>query len=345
MKTPSSENTAADPVVSVVIPIYKVERYLAQCVESVLSQTLWNIEVILVDDGSPDACPAIADGFAARDSRVAVIHQANQGLSGARNAGLRRATGRFVVFLDSDDFLEGHDSLAQCLAVMQSVPDVDVLFFDTVRFREGTAVRISDLMNWRPGQDSLPSADALRHMIENDDVRPTAWAKVIRRQFLIDNGLDFRPGIYSEDIEWFLRLVSCPARFSHAPVAAYVWRTGRPGSITNTIGRRNVEDLLDTLLIAAKRVSTNGTSNCFKRDYLSYCCYQYTIALAFYAGLERTDRKGVRPRVREAQFLLAFDDYRKSKVISWLVRIIGLEATALLLHTYLVLRARRNRSR
>lgn len=94
------------PKVSVVVPIYKVEKHLRRCVDSVLAQTLKNIEVILVDDGSPDACPRIVDEYAARDPRVVPVHQENRGLSGARNAGLDAARGEYVGFIDGDDWIE-----------------------------------------------------------------------------------------------------------------------------------------------------------------------------------------------------------------------------------------------
>lgn len=90
-------------LVSVIIPVYKVERYLCACVDSVLSSTYTKLEVILVDDGSPDNCPEICDTYAAQDARVRVIHQENQGLCAARNAGLQAATGSYIAFVDSDD--------------------------------------------------------------------------------------------------------------------------------------------------------------------------------------------------------------------------------------------------
>ena len=91
------------PAVSVVVPIYKVERYLGDCVDSILEQTLKSLEIILVDDGSPDGSPAMCDAYAARDSRVRVIHQENQGAGPARNAGLATARGKYIIFMDADD--------------------------------------------------------------------------------------------------------------------------------------------------------------------------------------------------------------------------------------------------
>ena len=92
------------PLISVVIPIYGVEKYLKRAVDSVLHQTYTNLDIILVDDGSKDGCPAICDAYAAREARVRVIHKENGGLSDARNAGIAVAGGDYIAFLDSDDY-------------------------------------------------------------------------------------------------------------------------------------------------------------------------------------------------------------------------------------------------
>lgn len=91
------------PLVSIIVPVYQVKEYIGECVESLLAQTYTNLEILLVDDGSTDGSGTMCDGYAAKDSRVRVIHQENQGLSAARNAGLDRATGEYVAFVDSDD--------------------------------------------------------------------------------------------------------------------------------------------------------------------------------------------------------------------------------------------------
>ena len=94
------------PLISVIVPIYKVEKYLAICVDSLLRQSYGNLEVILVDDGSPDECPAICDKYQNKDNRIKVIHKKNGGLSDARNVGLDIAQGEYVAFVDSDDFVD-----------------------------------------------------------------------------------------------------------------------------------------------------------------------------------------------------------------------------------------------
>ena len=93
-------------LVSIIVPIYKVEPYLDRCVQSIVNQTYKNLEIILVDDGSPDNCPAMCDAWAEKDSRIRVIHKENGGVSSARNAGLDMATGDYITFVDADDSLD-----------------------------------------------------------------------------------------------------------------------------------------------------------------------------------------------------------------------------------------------
>ena len=198
------------PKVSVVIPVYEVEDYLRRCVDSVISQTLQDIEIILVDDGSPDRSPEICDEYTHCDERIKVIHKTNGGLASARNAGMKIADGRYLFFVDSDDWLEPNGlEILYTIAEEQSV--------DFVRYR---AIRTG----W-PGQDeNIPCrVEPVRELTEGlydktrirNEIYPRllatdqltmgsivgAWGSLYRREFLIGNALAFYEDIkYSEDI-------------------------------------------------------------------------------------------------------------------------------------------------
>lgn len=120
-------------LISVIIPVYKVEEYLCRCVDSVLDQTYRNTEIILVDDGSPDGCPAICDEYAKQDARVRVIHQENAGLSGARNAGIDVAKGQWLAFVDSDDYLAEDFLESLYKACVDTDSDMSVCRWEYVR--------------------------------------------------------------------------------------------------------------------------------------------------------------------------------------------------------------------
>lgn len=116
-------------LISVIVPIYNVQQYLPECIDSILAQTYKNLEIILVDDGSPDSCPQICDDYAKRDDRIKVIHKPNGGLSDARNHGIRSATGEYLLFIDSDDFYDDRDGIWQLVNILIKYPDTDIVFF------------------------------------------------------------------------------------------------------------------------------------------------------------------------------------------------------------------------
>ena len=164
-------------LISVVIPIYRVEKFLARCVESVLKQTYTNLEVILVDDGSPDHCGDICDQFANRDARIKVVHKENGGLSDARNRGVEQATGAYITFIDSDDYIS-LDCIAYLYGLVKKY-EADVSCCDMVLTESDTAEYCTrhDL----PAERVLTGKEACRGLLGNLYLPlVTAWGKLYR---------------------------------------------------------------------------------------------------------------------------------------------------------------------
>ena len=115
-------------LITVIIPIYKAEEYLDRCIISVVCQTYRNLEIILIDDGSPDRCPEICDKWAQKDSRIKVIHQVNKGISGARNIGIANANGKYILMVDSDDYL--YDGMIEVMHKTLVEEDTDLAICD-----------------------------------------------------------------------------------------------------------------------------------------------------------------------------------------------------------------------
>lgn len=162
--------------ISIIVPVYKVENYLSKCINSLIQQTYDNIEIILVDDGSPDKCGIICDEYAQLDKRIVVIHKKNGGLSSARNAGLDIARGDFIMFVDSDDWVELNfceDALN--LAISNNVECVAFGYFE---YREG---KLFDYKTQNPR--IMPAEEAIRHLIKIDEViYNLAWNKIYSRR-------------------------------------------------------------------------------------------------------------------------------------------------------------------
>lgn len=174
------------PAISVIIPVYKVEPYLDACVASVTAQTFSDLEILLVDDGSPDGCPALCDAWAQKDPRVRVIHRKNGGLSAARNTGIDAATGQFLAFVDSDDLLEP-DTLRRAYEA-QRQHDADLVIFNLVYVDEhNTPLPAPDFTGFR---DEVLDADGVWQryfaLAEQKIYYVVAWNKLYKRELFAD---------------------------------------------------------------------------------------------------------------------------------------------------------------
>ncbi|WP_406125820.1 CDP-glycerol glycerophosphotransferase family protein [Streptomyces sp. NBC_00989] len=222
------------PRFSVIVPAYKVQAYLHECLESVLSQSYPDLELIAVDDCSPDACGAIIDEFAARDARVRAVHlPENQGLGRARNAGLEQATGDYLVFLDSDDTLTP-DALRAIADRLKETGEPDVLVFDYARtFWSGEARRnkvAAQLTEQGPAPFRLEDRPGLLRVIM------VAWNKAYRREFIEREGFAFPPGYY-EDTPWTYPVLMAAETIATLDRVCVHYRQRRQGNILGTTSR------------------------------------------------------------------------------------------------------------
>ena len=227
-----------ETAISVIVPVYRVEKYLPACIDSILNQTFTAFELILVDDGSPDRCPEICDEVARRDARVRVIHQANAGLSAARNAGIEAAHGAWLSFVDSDDYIAPHfcEKLYQTAqrtnadCVMCSVQNVD----ESGKLIDSALMRVADEV--KTGREVL-------RKIGRDDVTPylTAWNKLYRRKLF--NTLRYPAGRQNEDVFVFAELFCQVQRAVCVAEPLYFYRK-RIGSIMNSVVTlRNLDEM------------------------------------------------------------------------------------------------------
>lgn len=180
------------PMISVIVPIYNVENYIHQCLDSIVSQTYEDIEIILVDDGSPDHCGEICEEYAKKDSRIIVIHQENGGLSAARNTGLDIAHGEYIMFVDSDDWVEP-TFCEKALEMIQKHQVEMVIFGYTSIYKNIT----NDAKTSHPR--IIDSPEAIRHISLNDEpsVCNAAWNKIYHRHLFQD--IRFPLGMIAED--------------------------------------------------------------------------------------------------------------------------------------------------
>ncbi|MGW2724559.1 bifunctional glycosyltransferase/CDP-glycerol:glycerophosphate glycerophosphotransferase [Streptomyces sp. NPDC001492] len=226
------------PRFSVIVPAYKVQAYLHECLESVLTQSYPDLELIAVDDCSPDASGAIIDEFAARDPRVHPVHLAeNQGLGRARNAGLERASGDYLVFLDGDDTLTPH-ALRAIADRLKETGEPDVVVYDYARtYWSGETVRniVADqLTEQGPAPFRLEDRPGLLKLLM------VAWNKAYRREFVEREGFTFPPGYY-EDTPWTFPVLMAAESITTLDRVCVHYRQRRQGSILSTTSRKHFD--------------------------------------------------------------------------------------------------------
>ena len=222
-------------VVSIIVPIYRAEKYLNKCVQSIVDQTYKNLEIILVDDGSPDNCPAICDAWAKKDSRIRVIHQRNGGFSAARNAGLDAATGTYIQFVDSDDWIE--PNMVEALVIYAQQTHADI-----VRCGYYEEDGLQHLAFCSTAQTHCPDQNTLIVDLMNDGLMSGAlWNKLYRHSALGETR--FRNG-YSEDILFNYLLLAKEPKVVYVSEAYYHYRVNN-GSVTNSTFRPSAFSIIE----------------------------------------------------------------------------------------------------
>ncbi len=187
--------------ISIIVPVYKVEKELERCVGSIIRQTYSNIEIILVDDGSPDGCPEMCDRYAGKDSRIQVIHKENGGLSDARNTGLRLSDGKYVLYVDGDDYIEA-DACEKLLSAMTDEVDFVVGAYREINGECSSCYGHSNMKE----KKVYTAQNFVIASIKKNEWYAMAVLNLYRRDFLIENHLFFKEGYYFEDMQMLPRL-------------------------------------------------------------------------------------------------------------------------------------------
>lgn len=321
-----------DILISFILPIYKVEKFLHECIDSVLAQTYQNLEIILVDDGSPDKCPQICDEYAGQDNRIRVIHQENSGLSAARNAGLRAATGEYVIFLDSDDFHSNTHFVEELVALLQKNP-VDMIMFKRVCCSEDGSVQ-KELPPFDEGLNQLDSNDERIYLLaKKDELECSAPMKILRREILVGNQCFFKPGIMSEDVEWFLRLLPYLKSVYVLNVKSYCYRSNS-NSITHNINEKNIGDLTSIIAVVAK-FWENSADITVKKIVLNYATYQFFIVLGLLHKIPANRRSIYYKQLREVSWITRYGFSKKVQKSKLVYSILGMYLSSALFGVYI----------
>lgn len=229
-----------EPLISVIVTVYKVEEFLPLCLESIQGQTYRNLEILLIDDGSPDNCPAICDAYGAKDARIKVIHKKNKGVADTRNVGLDNARGKYLLFIDGDDSVDSR--YVEYLYQMLTEKDVDIAAcaWQDVRWKEVEQVQSSPLdpektIVWN-------KQEALQAMLYQVPIDCALWAKLYRRELF--DGIRMPVGKQYEDMNASYRLFERVQCVSYNPYPGYRYLLRDNGIMRGDFSERKM-DLID----------------------------------------------------------------------------------------------------
>lgn len=288
-----------DDLISVIVPIYNVEKYLDICIESIVNQTYKNLEIILVDDGSLDNCSQICDKWAEKDKRIVVIHKKNGGLSDARNAGLNIATGEYIGFIDSDDWIS--KSMYEMLIKEMKKYNCDIIEcgINYINDENGRIIRTTDCRN----KHIFNVDEAMFELVNEKLLHQVVWNKLYRKECI--NGFLFKFGKYNEDEFWTYRIIHKSKKVMCIPNKLYFYRQ-RGDSIMGNFSEKNLDALESRYerLIFFKKYYPNLVSNeQLRQIYL--CIYFYQKVLSI--NIDKKARKKILNKIKKYYQLVNLD--------------------------------------
>ena len=327
----TSEN---EILLSFIIPVYNVEAYLRECVDSILQQITPNCEIVLIDDGSTDASREICQRYAEENSPIYLIRKENGGLSSARNAGISAANGKYITFVDSDDKISPHsvDAVLQWI----KAGGADLCFLQTVKlYSDGTQEDLGE----RISREHLRLAEkkvAVSYLASRPKYPGSAWAKLFKREFLIENNLHFPyDRRLSEDLGFLRDCILRSRSMDALEIPYYQYRQNRKGSITNKLSSRNFYDLLSFVIDSVEILTVNKKAkDAISRYAMGFVAYEYVILLLRYGDVSPEEKQDAMSKLQAFRWTLRYARSTKGRMVAMVCAVFGVKRTAALLSKY-----------
>lgn len=314
---------------SIIIPAYNVEKYLRECVDSIIGQTCNDYELILVDNGSTDSSGSICDEYVSKHSNVLVKHlMPNKGISGARNEGQKLASGDYILFMDSDDYYYDNKVLERIKEKTLNAPDV--ILYNCVHYFEKTGTLVSTGLNMKVEVENRSVLDICRELIDKDVYSNSAWSKAIKRSLLEDNNIHFTTGIAIEDNDWYYKVILHVKSIAIIEDPIYVYRR-RSDSVTATADLKHTIDnlsIIEKWTEIVKKEKENPNSEIITLSLAKQYC-NYMIGYSS----QQPDYK-VTEKFKHFSYLLNYSKNKRVVTFRRLKTIFGIKGLLILLKLY-----------
>ena len=320
--------------ISFIIPVYNVEKYLNECVNSILAQLTDDCEIILVDDGSPDDSGTICDRYAEKNSKVKVVHQKNGGLAAARNTGLDHAQGEYVAFVDSDDYLDGH-CIDEILSWISS-GGADICFMRAMKvFPDGKQQLLDDEMNAAMLKGSKESA--IKYLSERSKYPGSPCTKIFKRSLIEKNNLRFPDDRrVSEDLGFVLQCILRAESYDALPIDYYYYRQAREGSITNSVTYKSFLGLKAFVEESTDFLTENKVpKGNIERYVMSFVAYEFSIMIWQYNHVGKENKERALQFLKDYNWTLRYGQTKKTRLIKAICNCLGIKTCASILECYM----------
>ena len=308
---------------SIILPIYNVEKYLKECVDSILKQTFLDYEIILVDDGSTDGSHELCDKLAETYDFIRVIHKANGGAADSRNVGLKSAIGDYIIFIDSDDFILSEHFLED---VNNSFSEnVDMVLYKYSKFFDDTKNLAECNFSYESAKLKENYADKIYELVKADAFFGMAWIRAIRKDILLDNQILFETGLTGEDMDWNYELMLNVSNIELLDNIYIAYRQ-RSGSVTASYKIKNLEDFIHIVEVWSEKLRfiENDT---LKKALLGSLAKNYSNLLIVYSRLTDINKKEYKQRIKKLDWLLKYGMSKRPQMIAKIYRIFGFNLT------------------
>lgn len=319
------------PFFSFIIPVYNVEQYLEECIDSILMQVFIDYEIIIINDGSTDNSPRICNYYEAKDNRVRVMHKHNEGLAQTRNQGLKIAKGKYLIFVDGDDHIEKSGKSLLDIYRFLVVENSDLIIFNLSPFvlNNDLTYKLYDI----PKTKKIGITYDLDTIFKSRVYLASACNKIVKREVITKNSLEFPKGLLSEDIKWCGDLLMYSEKIVFYPVVFYFYRKNREGSITYITKKKNLLDIADQ--VNSHFVYMKNNSNYNNKKYLDefYSFYYLSCIKQMCEHLDFSEEDVV-SLMKSDKLFLKLSNEKRVVLFRFLVRFFGFRIAVKVLTAY-----------
>lgn len=319
-----------NPFFSFIIPVYNVERFLPECIESILNQSFTDYEILLIDDGSTDNSLEICRYYEKKDERIKALTKPNAGLSHTRNVGLNIATGEYIFFLDSDDHLEKQGTCLGEVHVHLLESSADIFMFDLIRFSVSSEVTPNYRSHDIIARDRTFFINNIAEIFTKKLYLTSACNKIVKRSLIEKGKLRFPEGILSEDFYWCGELLKHSLLMEYSNMEIYFYRQNRENSIMSVISKKHIIDIYKQLEFFSDEFKL--TTNKYLRYYLSL---NYLFCLRYMCVDDKFSKSEIESLMYPMVFYLYSNANFKIVFLRVLVRVLGFKAVVSILKMYL----------